>query len=70
MPRRELPNLLAHSVIPTVVGYIVAHYLSFFIATGWATVEQLGDPLSRGWNLTSWASNFDKYEIYSHPTGR
>ncbi len=68
IPRRNLPNLMAHSVIPIVVGYIVAHYLSFFVATGIDTVRQLGDPLSRGWTLSSWMSGINKYAIYEHPT--
>ncbi len=50
---RTLPNLSAHSVVPIVIGYIVAHYLSFFVSSGLATLEQLEDPLGRGWALTS-----------------
>ncbi len=63
-----LPSQLAHSVVPIVVGYVVAHYLSYFVAGGIQTVQQLGDPLGRGWQATAWASNIDKYEIYNHPT--
>lgn len=66
--RRNLPDLFAHSVVPIVVGYVVAHYLSFFVSTGIATLQQLGDPLSRGWDLTPWAYRLDKYAIYEHPT--
>lgn len=66
--RRDLPGQLAHSVIPIVVGCIVAHYLSFFVSTGIATLQQLGDPLSRGWRLTSWLDGLNKCAIYSHPT--
>ncbi len=66
--RRRLPNQLAHCVVPIVVGYIVAHYLSYFVAMGTQTVQQLGDPLSRGWQTTAWLSGIDKYEIYNHPT--
>jgi hypothetical protein len=66
--RRSLPNLFAHSVVPIVIGYVVAHYLSFFVAEGIALIQELGDPLSRGWNLTSWADGIDKYSIYNHPT--
>jgi hypothetical protein len=66
--RRDLPNLMAHSVVPIVVGYIVAHYLSFFASTGVATLQQLGDPLSRGWTLTSFLDDVNKYAIYEHPT--
>jgi hypothetical protein len=45
--RRSLPNLFAHSVVPIVIGYVVAHYLSFFVAEGIALIQELGDPLSR-----------------------
>ncbi len=66
--RRDLPNLFAHSLVPIVVGYIVAHYLSFFVSTGITTLQQLGDPLSQGWTLTSWAYRLDKYAFYDHLT--
>lgn len=66
--RRDLPNLMAHSVVPILIGYIVAHYLSFFVSSGIATLQQLGDPLSRGWTLTSWMEGVNKYAIYEHPT--
>jgi hypothetical protein len=66
--RRDLPNLMAHSLVPIVIGYIVAHYLSFFVSTGIATLQQLGDPLSRGWTLTSFMDDVNKYTIYEHPT--
>lgn len=68
MRRRDMPNLFAHSIVPIVVGYVVAHYLSFFVSTGITTLQQLGDPLSLGWNLTPWAYELDKYAIYDHPT--
>jgi hypothetical protein len=67
--RRDLPDLFAHSVVPIVVGYIVAHYLSFFVSTGIATLQQLGDPLSRGWTLTAFLDDVNKFAIYEHPTG-
>ncbi len=66
--RRGLPDLMAHSVVPIVVGYIVAHYLSFFVATGLGALQLLGDPLSRGWTLTSFLDGVDKFAIYQHPT--
>ncbi len=68
LDRRRLPNQMAHSVVPIVLGYIVAHYLSFFVSAGIATVQQLGDPLSRGWTLTSWMDGVNKYAVYNHPT--
>ena len=46
--RRSLPNRFAHSVVPIVVGYVVAHYLSYFVEVGQQTVVQLSDPLGPG----------------------
>ena len=66
--RRHLPRLFAHSLVPIVVGYVAAHYLTFFVAIGIETIQQLGDPLSRGWTLTSFASGMDPFAIYGHPT--
>lgn len=65
---RNLPRLLSHSVVPIIVGYIVAHYLSFFLSVSVGTLQQLGDPLSRGWTLTNFADGVNKYAIYDHPT--
>ena len=42
--RRELPGRLAHCLIPIVVGYIFAHYLSYLIERGQETVVRLADP--------------------------
>ena len=66
--RRSLPNLFAHSVVPIVVGYIVAHYLSYFVEVGQQTVVQLSDPLGKGWNLLGTADWKVNYWISTHPT--
>jgi hypothetical protein len=39
--RRELPGLMAHSLIPIVVGYLFAHYLSYLVERGQQTVIAL-----------------------------
>ena len=39
--RRELPGLMAHSLIPIVVGYVFAHYLSYLVEKGQQTVIAL-----------------------------
>lgn len=36
--KRALPGLMAHSLIPIVVGYIFAHYLSYLVEKGQQTV--------------------------------
>lgn len=48
--RVELPNLFAHSVIPIIVGYMVAHYLSYLLGVGWQTLIYASDPFSNGSN--------------------
>jgi hypothetical protein len=49
--RASLPGLFAHSVVPIVLGYVVAHYLTLFILEGQRTLILLSDPLSNGWNV-------------------
>jgi len=39
--RNALPGRLAHSLVPIVVGYILAHYLTYLIETGQAVVFAL-----------------------------
>jgi len=66
--RRDLPALLAHSVIPIIVGYMTAHYLSYLVEQGQATIIQLSDPMVRGDNLLGTA-NFDvNYLLSFHPS--
>ncbi|SEH52433.1 hypothetical protein SAMN04489835_0942 [Mycolicibacterium rutilum] len=36
--RRELPGLMAHSLIPIVIGYVFAHYLTYLIERGQQTI--------------------------------
>ena len=48
--RRALPGQMAHSLIPIVVGYIFAHYLSYLVERGQQAVIVLADPFGRGWN--------------------
>ena len=44
-------DLLAASVIPIVIGYAVAHYLSLLVLEGQRTLMNLSDPLGLGWNV-------------------
>jgi hypothetical protein len=66
--RRTLPDRFAHSVVPIIVGYIVAHYLSYFVEVGQQTVVQLSDPLGKGWNLLGTADWGVSYWLSTHPT--
>lgn len=67
-PRRQLPDQLAFSVIPIVVGYIVAHYLSYVVEIGTQTLIQASDPLSDGSNLFGTATLRVPYWLSYHPT--
>ncbi|PKH37997.1 hypothetical protein CXG46_17010 [Nocardioides alpinus] len=67
-PRRALPNLFAHSVVPIIVGYIVAHYLTYFVEYGQQTLIQLSDPFSRGNDYLGTADLQINYWLSAHPT--
>ena len=67
--RRTLPDRFAHSVVPIIVGYIVAHYLSYFVEVGQQTLVQL--------SATRWATAGTcsapptgrcRYWLSTHPT--
>ena len=49
--RTALPGLFAHSVVPIVVGYVIAHYFTLLVLEGQRTLILLSDPLSNGWNV-------------------
>ena len=36
--RRDLPDQFAHSIVPIVVGYIFAHYLTYLVEFGQQTL--------------------------------
>jgi len=66
--RTALPDLLAHSVIPIIVGYMTAHYLSYLLEQGQATLMQLSDPMVQGDNLLGTANWSVNYWLSFHPT--
>ena len=64
----ELPGQMAHSLIPIVVGYVFAHYLTYLVERGQETMVRLGDPLGRGWNLFGLSHAEVSYFLSSHPS--
>jgi hypothetical protein len=66
--RRDLPGLLAPSVVPIVAGYVVAHYLSYWWEGGQATLVQASDPFSNGGNWFGTADWSVSYFFAYHPT--
>lgn len=65
--RSALPGQLAHTLIPIVVGYVFAHYLSYLIEQGQRTVIALADSFDRGWNLFGVGNAEVAYILSSHP---
>ncbi|MGQ0716598.1 MAG: hypothetical protein ACT4NP_04625 [Pseudonocardiales bacterium] len=43
--RKPVPGLLAHTVIPIVVGYVIAHYFSLLLFQGQQAIVLLFDPV-------------------------
>jgi cytochrome b len=67
-PRIELPRRLAHSVVPIVAGYIIAHYLTLFVDVGTQTLARASDPLGEGWDILGTAGVEPSYWFAFHPT--
>lgn len=52
--RRALPGLMAHSLIPIVIGYVFAHYLTYLVEKGQRTFHALmGSPDAQVYYLLS-----------------
>ncbi len=68
LPRRTLPDRFAHAVVPIVVGYVTAHYLSYFVEVGQQTVVRLSDPMGTGADLLGTGDWTVSYWLSSHPT--
>ena len=66
--RRTLPGLFAHSIVPIIVGYIIAHYLSYLVEAGQATLIKASDPFSNGSNWFGTANWQVDYYFAYHPT--
>jgi hypothetical protein len=66
--RLSLPGQFAHSLVPIVVGYVVAHYLSYLVEVGQQTVIYLSDPFSTGANYLGTGGRAVNYWLTYHPT--
>lgn len=66
--RSALPGLLAHSLIPIVVGYMTAHYLTYFVEKGQQTIISLSDPLGNGANVLGLQDASVSYVLSNHPS--
>lgn len=66
--RGSLPGRFAHSMVPIVIGYVAAHYLTLLVNTGQRTVINLSDPLGTGANLFGTADLTVNFWLSQHPT--
>ena len=66
--RRDLPDQFAHSIVPIIVGYIIAHYLTYFVEYGQQTLVQASDPLGSGSDWLGTADLTVNYWLSFHPT--
>ncbi|MFC6287905.1 hypothetical protein ACFP3Q_09465 [Nocardioides sp. GCM10027113] len=66
--RRDLPNRFAHSIVPIIVGYIVAHYLTYLVEFGQQTLVLASDPLGTGADVLGTADMTVNYWLSFHPT--
>ena len=67
-PRRQLPGQFAHSIVPIVIGYVIAHYLTYLLEVGEQTLVYASDPFSTGANWFGTANLQVSYFFSYHPT--
>jgi hypothetical protein len=51
----------AHSLVPIVLAYVIAHYFSFLVLEGQLGLVRLSDPFGAGWDLfgtADWSVNY------------
>jgi hypothetical protein len=68
LPATAYPRLMVGSLMPIVLGYVVAHYATLLIVEGQRTAINFSDPLGRGWNVFGSAEMGVNSAIFNHPT--
>lgn len=66
MSARELSQTFAPSLVPIMLGYVVAHYFSFIVFQGQALWPLLSDPLGDGSNILGTADFRINYSAMSN----
>jgi hypothetical protein len=61
----QLTHLFAHSLVPIVFAYGVAHYFSYLLFEGQAVISLVSDPFGRGWDLFGTATRAIDYRVVS-----
>jgi hypothetical protein len=68
LPAVAYPRLMVGSLLPIVLGYVVAHYATLLIVEGQRTAINFSDPLGRGWNVFGSAEMGVNSAIFNYPT--
>ncbi len=66
--RGALPGRFAPSLVPIIVGYVVAHYLTLLVEYGQQTLVYLSDPMGTGADLLGTADLQVNYWLSQHQT--
>jgi len=67
-PARAYARLMAGSLVPIVVGYVVAHYFTLLVYEGQRVAVDLSDPLGRGWDVFGTDRLQVSSAVFDHPT--
>ena len=66
-PAAAYPRLMVASLLPIVLGYVVAHYATLLIVEGQRTAINFSDPVGRGWNVFGSAEMGVNSAIFNYP---
>ena len=61
----QLRRAFIHTLVPIAMVYVAAHYLTFLLFEGQATLYLASDPLGRGWDLFGTSSRAIDYTYLS-----
>jgi hypothetical protein len=67
-PAAAYPRLMVGSLLPIVLGYVVAHYATLLMVEGQRTAINFSDPLGCGWNVFGSAEMGVNSAIFNYPT--
>ncbi len=66
--RRSLPDQFAHSIVPIVAGYLIAHYFRYAFEVSQLTLIYASDPLGTGRDLLGTGDASVNYALGFRPT--
>jgi hypothetical protein len=65
IPAKALRRSFIHTLVPIAMAYVAAHYLTFLLFEGQATLYLASDPLGKGWDLFGTANRAIDYTYLS-----